>query len=97
MAAFCFFANECTRILGHNELSFVFYGLSAFVMWLRTLHFVLVQQSLGQVPCTRAEMNYTARKQAASDTDFCLHDCWMPYGCKPVNFTQSPYVRIHNR
>ncbi len=42
-------AIQCFSFAVTSELGFVFYGLSAFVMWMRTLHFILVQQDLGQV------------------------------------------------
>ena len=33
-----------------DKFSFVLYGVAVGSMWLRTLHFVLVQKELGQVP-----------------------------------------------
>jgi hypothetical protein len=42
-------AIQCFSFSVSSELGFVFYGFSAFVMWMRTLHFILVQQDLGQV------------------------------------------------
>ena len=44
-----FFVVEAARFFSSSEFSFILYGLSAFVMWLRTLHFILVQPELGQV------------------------------------------------
>ena len=46
---FILLATEFARLWARADVTFVLYGLSAFVMWLRTLHFILVQRELGQV------------------------------------------------
>ena len=49
MTVFFLVLHKCCFMYATSELGFVLYGISAFVMWMRTLHFVLVQQELGQV------------------------------------------------